>query len=488
MKENSSVKQEVVYMFIQYGTEGNEKQTAEEESQWWAQQLETYLAPYSERLDAYLDRRVVGNLTATVAGIAQTRSALTTSEVGSALCGPGHAEAGTQRLQRVLHHQGWEAGVIEEVLWDQAETRRKQMEERGETPLCVWDSSVLEKPESAQLEGLGSVRSSRVRRLARSRKGVFNRPSGMPVSVRGFEWESLLLVGKDGVPQVVAMTWWGREKGVSGQQRQQQQARFRQVARRWGRKVRHVFDRGYGTGPWLWQLWRYRLRFVVRWKKGNKLIDASGQERKAWEIARGKRPWGEARLLWDTHFRVYRSTRVLALPVQHPEYQGPLWLVVVRQGRGREPWYLLTNEPVETAEQAWDLTFSYVRRWKIEESFRFQKSELQIDSLRLRTWEPRRKMLLLVTLAYGFLLWMLSPPLWLARSRLLLAWCQRADWRLGTAKIPVYRLRWALSRLWHTHPPRFSRWHPYRPPSHITWPTCSLRWWTTLWHQCGYVF
>jgi hypothetical protein len=163
-------------------------------------------------------------------------------------------------------------------------------------------------------------------------------------------------------------------------------------------------------------------------------------------------------------------------------------LVVVRQGRGREPWYLLTNEPVETAAQAWEMAFSYVRRWKIEESFRFQKTELQIDSLRLRHWEPRRKMLLLVTLAYGFLLWMLSPPLWLARSRLLLAWCQRADWRLGTAKIPVYRLRWALSRLWHMHPPRFSRWHPYRPPSHITWPACSLPWWTTLWHQCGRLF
>ena len=346
---------------------------------------------------------------------------------------------------------------------------------------------MLEKPESVALDGLCSVRSSRVRRLARSRPGVFNRP-GIPVSVRGFEWESLLLVGKSGVPQVVAMRWWSREKGVSGQQRQQQVALLGKAAQRWGRKVRHVFDRGYGTGPWLWRLWMSQVRFVVRWKKGNKLIDASGQERKAWEIARGKRPWGEARLLWDTHFRVYRSTRVLALPVHHPEYQGQLWLVVVRQGKGREPWYLLTNEPVETAEQAWDITFSYVRRWKIEESFRFQKTELQIESLRLQDWESRRKMLLLVTLAYGFLLWLLSPPLWLARSRLFVHWCQRADWRLWTAKVPLYRLRWALSRLWQTHPPRFSGWHPYRPLSHITWPVCSLPWWTTLWHQCGCLF
>jgi hypothetical protein len=176
MKHNSSVKQEVVLMFFQYDTDSNEKQTAEEESQFWVEQLETYLTPYSERLDAYLDRRVVGNLTATVAGIVQTRSALTTSEVGSALCGPEHAEAGTQRLQRAVHHRGWASEVIEEVLWDQAETRRKEMEERGETPLCIWDSSVLEKPESAKLEGLGAVRSSRVRRLARSRKGGLQSP------------------------------------------------------------------------------------------------------------------------------------------------------------------------------------------------------------------------------------------------------------------------------------------------------------------------
>jgi hypothetical protein len=138
------------------------------------------------------------------------------------------------------------------------------MEQRGETPLCIWDSSVLEKPESEKLQGWGAVRSSRVRRLARSRKGVFNQPSRMPVSVRGFEWESLLLLGQSGVPQVVALQWWSRQKGVPGQQRQQQQVLLSQVARRWGRQVRHVFDRGYGNGPWLWLLCRYLLRFVVR--------------------------------------------------------------------------------------------------------------------------------------------------------------------------------------------------------------------------------
>jgi hypothetical protein len=179
---------------------------------------------------------------------------------------------------------------------------------------------------------------------------------------------------------------------------------------------------------------------------------------------------------------------VRALPVRHPEYVGPLWLVVVRQGKGREPWYVLTNEPVETAEQAWEMTFSYVRRWKIEESFRFQKTELQIETLRLQDWEPHRKLLWLITLAYGYLVFLLSPPLLGERTKLLAHWCQRADWRQWTAKVPLYRLRWALSRLWQKHPPQFSGLRPYRPLFHITWSPCSLRWWTTLWHLGGYVF
>ena len=93
---------------------------------------------------------------------------------------------------------------------------------------------------------------------------------------------------------------------------------------------------------------------------------------------------------------------MLALPVRHPDYAGQLWLVVVRQGKGREPWYLLTNEPVEQEQDAWELAISYVRRWQIEESYRFQKCELQIESIRVQGWEPRRKLLLLVTLAYGY--------------------------------------------------------------------------------------
>src|SRR5438445_13200969 len=104
-------------MSLQYDTHVQEPSlTPEEESQLWAEQLARYLAPYHERLDAYLDRRVLGNLTATVAAIVQTRTELTTSQLGSVICGPGHADAGTHRIQRALHHQGCETAGLEQAL------------------------------------------------------------------------------------------------------------------------------------------------------------------------------------------------------------------------------------------------------------------------------------------------------------------------------------------------------------------------------------
>ncbi len=69
---------------------------------------------------------------------------------------------------------------------------------------------MLEKPESEKLEGLAPVRSSKAKRLQRSRPGVFNKP-GKPIVVRGWEWTAVLLCGLKGAVQVVSMRWWSRK-------------------------------------------------------------------------------------------------------------------------------------------------------------------------------------------------------------------------------------------------------------------------------------
>jgi hypothetical protein len=80
----------------------------------------------------------------------------------------------------------------------------------------------------------------------------------------------------------------------------------------------------------------------MRWPKQYRLTDEQGRQRKAWEITRGKRSM-DHRLIWDARRRCQRKTGVVFVPVFDNTFQQPLTLVVARPGKGREPWYLLTN-------------------------------------------------------------------------------------------------------------------------------------------------
>jgi len=127
-------------------------------------------------------------------------------------------------------------------------------------------------------------------------------------------------------------------------------------------------------------------------------------------------------------------------------------LIVARRGVGQQPWYLLTNEPVAEVEELWRIVMSYARRWQLEMVWRYGKSELAMESVRVWTWERRKKLLLLAALAYAFLVSLLDPCYDLLRIWLLQQWCHRTGKRSRETPTPLYRLRSALSRLWLAHP------------------------------------
>ncbi|GHO50360.1 hypothetical protein KSX_85230 [Ktedonospora formicarum] len=220
----------------------------------------------------------------------------------------------------------------------------------------------------------------------------------------------------------------------------------------WGREVLHVFDRGFAGEPWLEECRQAGIRFVMRWPKDYHLRDGQYRERSAWKIAQGKRSWGK-RALWESHRQQWSQGGVVALPVTHPHVGGQFWLVVSRPGKGRLPWYLLTNEPIETEDDAWSIVFAYARRWRIEMAWRFTKSELGFESPRLWAWEPRIKLLMIASLAFAFLLSLLEVSSQGLRQDLLDQWCHRTGKRHLLAQMPLYRLREALSFLWLVIPP-----------------------------------
>lgn len=220
----------------------------------------------------------------------------------------------------------------------------------------------------------------------------------------------------------------------------------------WGDRLLHVFDRGFAGSPWIGLCLERSLRWRIRWPKDYKLRDREGNKRKVWQITRGKRSWAQ-RQVWDGRRKQWFQAGVLAVPVRHPLYEQDLWLVVSRPGKGQPPWYLLTTEAISNEQDAWNIVFAYARRWQIEMTFRFGKSELGCQSPRLWQWETRLKLLLMVSLVYAFLLTLLEEQTQRLRLWLLRYWCHRTGKRCRQAATPLYRLRWAISRLWLTYVP-----------------------------------
>jgi Transposase DDE domain len=425
--------------------------------------------PLLTQLDAQIDRRLVRTCLATIEAVLRFRHracGLLLSELGGELLGPAHAPAGTKRLSNLLRSSKWSAALIAEFLWQQAQARVQTWQASGEEYLLIWDDSVLEKPESLSAEGLCPVRSSKAARLARRRKGFSGPPPARPLYVPGVRWLCLLLLGAQGPPQVAAMEWWSSRLGTTSPStprppgeatppsltHQRRVALLHRCVQALGRQGQHVFDRGFAGGPFLGELLALQLPFVLRWPKGYHLVDQAGEKGAAGNIGRGHRSWAH-RYLKDQRRGEIRKVGVVAVPVTHPEYASPLWLVIARGINKAQPWYLLTSEPVPDAEAAWRIVTRYARRWRIELTFRYTKSELAMESPRLWTWERRLKLLGLVTLADLFLLSLLVPALLEWRQWLLRQYCHRTGRRARDGESPLYRLRAALSRLWLAHPP-----------------------------------
>jgi hypothetical protein len=406
-------------------------------------------------LNENMDRRLVSTFLGLVMAIIRHRHrnhGLLLSELGGHLLGAERCRAGTKRISNLIRSEKWDSEQIEQYLWGMGTKRVAEIRATGEIPLVIWDESVLEKPESLKAERLCAVRSSKAQRLKRIKPGYYNPPGGRPVFVPGHHWLQILVIGRKGAPTLAHLGWWTTRGEHKSSKRETEKEVLKTIDALWGKDVLHIWDRGFAGTPWLTEAFLHAARFVMRWPKNYHLLDENGMLRKPGEISKGKPSW-EHRMLWDARKRCERKVGVVAFPVYDPTHHQPLFLVVARR-KNQSPWYLLTSQTIRSPEDAWNIVLAYARRWQIEMSIRYTKSELAFESPRLLQWQHRKKLLLIATLAYAFLLSLLKPAFATLRHWLLRTFCHRTGKRSRNTPAPLYRLRLALSLLW-SHPPPF---------------------------------
>ncbi len=111
---------------------------------------------------------------------------------------------------------------------------------------------------------------------------------------------------------------------------------------------------------------------------------------------------------------ILRVSQVGWTKVRLPQREEILTMVVSRIAGEDTPLMLLTNLPVENAEDAKRILRYYLRRWECEEAIRFLKSQVHLEKIRTFRWRAISRLVLLAVLVMIYIGWIIETHLDLA--------------------------------------------------------------------------
>lgn len=406
-----------------------------------------YLKDLLVTLDSKIDSRLVGtffNLFMVIQTFRNRPMGLVLSELGAYICGPSHAPAGTKRISNLLRSKKWTSKIVDNFLFNRTKKRVNEIQEKGKKVLFIWDDSRIEKPESWLVEGLCSVWSSKAKRLTKIKRGFYFPPIRQ-IFVPGIKWTGIIVSAIGEVPSLCQMSWWTTRGKFKDWGSNIMYRMLKKCKTNFDSMAVHVLDRGYASEKIIGWMLDFEQHFILRWKKNHNLIHENGKIKKTHLVARSYKGIS-SKLVGDKERKKMKRITIAFAPVCHPEYpDNQLFMIIIRDKNNHNaPIYILTSLEINTVKDAWEICFSYIHRWNIEQTFRFLKSELAMESPRLWSFENRLKLMAIVALVYDFLISLIRNwSSWV--QPFFRNWCHRTGNRYRNASIPIYRLRAAVS-------------------------------------------
>jgi hypothetical protein len=165
------------------------------------------------------------------------------------------------------------------------------------------------------------------------------------------------------------------------------------------RKATFVMDRGYDDIKIMKKILAQKDDFIIRLKKNRHLL-YQNKKLSVRELALRRK--GKINFRTEIKGTVY-DLKVSHITVEIPSLKGKKLTMVVVYGYGKDPMVLLTNKLVKRKEEVLSVLKAYITRWRIEEMFRVQKSEFQLENVRVRTLTSLNRIYLLLSMMITFM-------------------------------------------------------------------------------------
>lgn len=165
-----------------------------------------------------------------------------------------------------------------------------------------------------------------------------------------------------------------------------------------------ALDRGFDDIKYFEKFISLDLDFVIRMKKTRNVANAeSGIQENI------KKKANRVKMKWDYNYKdkkgITRTAYTGYMKITIPGIEDKrLYLVVIKsENYPNEPMMLLTNMKPENEEFTKIVNKVYIKRWKIEEYFRFKKQQFGFEKELVRTLNSIRTLNVLLTIVIGFI-------------------------------------------------------------------------------------
>lgn len=160
-----------------------------------------------------------------------------------------------------------------------------------------------------------------------------------------------------------------------------------------------VADRGYDDTKFMKMISEIKQYFLVRMCNNRWLFFKNGKI-KAFDKAKTVK--GKF-VIPMTIYAKERFIKASSYKCKLKDYKEYVWVIISYMDNNPDPLILITNKPLEKKEDTIQMVYRYSSRWRIEEYFRFKKTELGFENFRVKSLDSINNLTFALDIAIMFL-------------------------------------------------------------------------------------